>query len=563
MNVRGKHIEASAEYRRIAALPRRAPTISDELLTQLTNTLRHPSGTMQLRPVQGLALHDIGTTGGLTAPIRVGGGKTLITLLAPYVLQARRPLLLLPAALMAKTDRERRELMRHWLIPRNIKMMSYQALGRTGAAKELELYAPDLIIADEGHRLKNPRAACTRRVTRYMDAHPETKFIILSGTLIKHSLRDFAKACGWSLKQGAPVPLDHGEIDDWSDALDEKVNPLTRIKPGVLGHDVADARAWFQNRMLETPGVVSTPGDQVACSLVISALEFPVSASTEANFVKLRGEWATPDGWTYSMATDIWRHARELALGMHYVWEPRPPDAWLDARKAWAKFVREQIKNSMYSKAPLDSELQVVNAVDRGELDDTGLLRTWRDIKNTFTINSKPVWHDDSALKACEAWMATHHGIVWCEHTFFAEELAARTGAPYYGSKGEDRHGNPIENEKGDRSVVASVAANGTGRNLQAFHENLITSLQPGADTNEQLLGRTHRDGQEADEVTVDVLLACAEHMDAWHKARMDAQMHLDVLGQPQKLLLADCDWPADRHGTNPDAPGRWDKTIS
>jgi len=559
VNLSGHSIRATAEYQRIAALPRRRPDIDPELVAKLTAALRHPNGTMLLRPVQALALLDIGVTGGLLGPIRVGGGKTLISLLAPHVLQSKRPLLLLPAALLKKTHDEMRELMKHWLIPRHIKMMSYQALGRAGAAEELERYRPDLIVMDEGHRVKNPKAACTRRVTRYMEAHPETRVVIMSGTLIKHSLRDFARGAAWGLKAGAPVPREWDELEGWADALDEKVNPLSRVAPGVLGSDVSAARDWFRARLLETPGVVSTPGDQVACSLLVTGTLAPVNQVTEANFIKLRGEWATPDGWTYSMATDIWRHARELALGLHYVWDPRPPDEWLDARKAWSQFCRKVIKDSMYSDSPLDSELQVVNAIDRGDLEDEDMtLVRWRATKDTFTINSKPVWHDDSALKVCAEWMAQHKGIVWCEHKFFADELSRMTGAPYFGSKGEDRKGNAIEREKGDRPVIASVAANGTGRNLQMFSQNLITSLQPGADTAEQLIGRTHRDGQEADEVTVDILVMCAEHEDAWQKLRADAQMHEQVMGQPQKVLLADLDWPTPQRGT-----ARWERTVN
>ena len=164
-----QEVKHSDELRRILALPRRS--LDDpqwvDLAEEMTEILRTPNGTMRLRPIQAMALHDIGVVGGLFAPIGVGEGKTLITLLAPFVLGAERPLLLLPASLIRKTERERRELAKHWLVS-DVQMVSYEMLGRVQAASLLDRIKPDLIIADEVHKLKNRKAAVTRRVARYM-----------------------------------------------------------------------------------------------------------------------------------------------------------------------------------------------------------------------------------------------------------------------------------------------------------------------------------------------------------------------------------------------------------
>jgi hypothetical protein len=197
--------------------------------------------------------------------------------------------------------------------------------------------------------------------------------------------------------------------------------------------------------------------------------------------------------------------------------------------------VREVLSHSR----TLDTELQVANAVDAGRLDKDALEK-WRAIRDTFTINPKPVWHDDSALRACEHWMKKHHGIVWCEHRFFAHELSRRTGAHYYGADGLNGAGESITLVKPGKPIIASVAANGTGRNLQMFHENLITSCPSGPSIMEQLLGRTHRDGQTADEVVVDILIGAREQYESFHKALEGARAAADTIGASQKLLLAD-----------------------
>jgi len=552
---RGGALSRSPEFVRIDRLPRRQDTVPPAGLTErLTELLRTDGGTMSLRPIQAQALYELGERGGLFGPIRVGGGKTLLSLLAPYILDAKRPVLLLPASLIEKTQRAMRELSKHWLIPRTIRILSYEGLGRIAAADTLSLWRPDLIVADEAHRLKNRRAGVTRRVVRYMHEHPDTRFVAISGTMMRHSIKEFAHLIRWTHgADGAPVPRTEGEVDEWACALDAKVNPMSRRDPGPLlewtpegaedEDEITRARRGFHRRLVETPAVVSTGGEQVSCSLYVRGLPYTVQAVTQENFRTLRTAWETPDGWAFSEAVELWAKAKELALGFHHVWDPRPPPEWLEARREWAAFVRETLSSSR----TLDTELQVANACAAGDLDDHAYI-AWREIRDTFKINPKAVWHDDSALDACAAWMRAGPGIVWCDHVFFARELARRTGAPYYGAKGEDSRGNKIpelgESGTGKGVIIASVAANSTGRNLQAWSRNLITSCPSGAPTWEQLLGRTHRDGQEADEVTADVLVGCSEHLDGWLAALEGARNARDTLGDSQKILDADAVFP-------------------
>src|SRR5262249_13680283 len=139
-----------------------------EMARRLTQELRVPGGTLELRPVQAIALTEIRACGGLLAPIRVGAGKTLISLLAGSVVGARRPVLLVPAKLRDKTERDMRAARRHFRVPPNLQVVSYELMGRVNQAELLEEIKPDLLICDEVHRIKNPRAAVTKRVMRYL-----------------------------------------------------------------------------------------------------------------------------------------------------------------------------------------------------------------------------------------------------------------------------------------------------------------------------------------------------------------------------------------------------------
>ncbi len=523
---------------------------------------------MTLRPVQALALHDIGVYGGGFLPVGVGEGKTLISLLASYVLGATKPMLLLPAGLIENAERARRALSEHWLIPTNIRLHSIELLGCAQAERELDEYNPDALVVDEVHRLKNLRAACTRRVARFMAKHSGTPFVGMSGTVMGRSILEFAHILWWSLKQGTPLPATRHELEEWASALDElrpgQYGDVCSLEPGALlelcsaedrGPDaVTTARRGFRRRLVETPGVVATAGDgeRVDCSIYVRAKTYKVSPITDQHFRTLRGDardrvvypgWQRPDGKVFEQGVEVWSCARQLALGFHYEWSPPPPPEWMAARKAWSAYVRAVLERSR----KYDSPLVVVNAIDAGRLPDAGgVLEKWRAVRGAYKPNTVVVWHDDSALRTCAEWMKTP-GIVWTEHDLFARRLAADTGCPYYGAGGLDAQGRYIEDGDPKHAIIASIDANSDGKNLQhKWWRNLVTSPPEGAKVWQQMIARTHRPGQTADEVVVDVLVGCREHVKAWRNAVSSTHAVRDTVGGTPKLLLADVTFPSD-----------------
>lgn len=560
-------VRLNDELRRIERLPRRLwDDIADNLADELTEILKTPRGTMRLRAEQAVALCEIGTIGGLFGPLRVGSGKTLISLLAPVVAFSVRPLLLVPASLVDKTKRDEAVLRLHWRLPPWIRVVSYEWLGRVQAAEALDAYEPDLIIADEVHRLKNPSAAVTRRVRRYMANKPDTKFVGMSGTVTKRSILDFAHILKWShAPAAAPIPQRHGDLQLWADALDERKGQVRRANPGALmvlcndderaawlGNPRRTARLAFRRRLVETPGVVATKETPIDASIRVRGVEPPASKAVDEAFARLRYRWETPDGWPIADGLAMFRHARELALGFYYIWNPRPPRYWLEARKTWAAFVRRTLRHSR----KLDSELQV-----RQRFGNSSECVEWLAVRDDFEPNTEPRWIDDSVVDFCAKWARNNCGIVWSEHTCFAERLSSVSGLSYYGRKGRNANGCMIESHKPGHALVASIASNSTGRNLQAWHRNLIVSMPANGMQTEQLFGRTHRDGQQADEVLFDVLVSCAEHVGAFWQARRDSEFVLDATGSPQKILVADIDVATADSIAFRDGP-RWDKEL-
>lgn len=534
-------VQDSTELQRILDVPRRVwePDQAATLASQLTAALRTTAGTWNLRPVQAIALFEASRMRGLFAPIRVGGGKTLLSGLLPTVLGARRPMLLLPAHLREKTLAEFEELRIHWRIPPHVWITSYQELGRAAAAERLEEILPDAILADECHYLKNRQAAVTKRVARYMKAHPSTAFCGMSGTVTKRSISDFAHLTWWALKSTNPVPEDFPTLQEWMRALDVNVAPHRRLAPGALtALGSGPIREEFRDRLTQSPGVVATQEPPLPIQLTVRSTVLTAPAEVDTAFHRLRTRWVTPDGWEIADGIAVWRHAREFSSGFFYKWDPRPPRDWQDARRGWMSAAREILGNN---RRNLDSELQAREAVRAGLYPwATPFLEEWERIKDTFEPNTVPVWVSDHAVQYALQWARQNpQGIVWVEHRATGERLAD-LGLPYYGRQGIDhRTGQRIENHRGG-ACVASVVACGTGRNLQHFRQNLIMSAPPNGAQWEQLLGRTHRDGQEAEEVTVEVLMGSREDVAGFWRAVDDSAYMESMTGQAHKLVHAD-----------------------
>lgn len=559
----GRSVTRSAELSRIMGIPRRLWESEDigELTAKLTQYLKTPSGKMELRQIQAVALKECYEVGGILGPIPVGEGKSLISFLAPVLCEKKRPLLLIPAKLKGKTERELKNYSEHFKTHPNLKIMSYELLSRERGQKEFLEFAPDMIIADESHRLKNTKAACTKRVMRWMKENPDTVHIALSGTITSKSIMDYAHYLRWALKDNAPIPSGWRETKEWSLALDENLPfEWERFLPGALmflgtkdeqqqyhncmGGSLQLARQVYGRRLTETPGVVAVKNTKsIGSSLYIETKLFQQPDIVRDHMKVLRETWQTPDGVDIMEAPVFWMYARQYACGFYYKWTKQPPKEWLTARKAWASFVRKVIVNN---RRGLDTQQDVANAVLRGEYEDVPEYDNWRAIRDSFDEAKEAVWLSDSLVNYCSEWMKENEGIVWVEHIAFGDRLAELTGLPFYHS-GNDKRAAWLHDEHGPReydTVILSHEAFGEGFNLQRkWSKNLIASIKPNAKILEQTIGRTHRQGQTADEVTFDILMKCLEDWEGFHSIIDQSKYVVNSTQQTQKILSADIEY--------------------
>jgi hypothetical protein len=449
-----------------------------------------------------------------------------------------------------KTTRAITALRPHWRLPPFITIKTYEWLGTRNAKTYLTDTHPDVIVCDEGHRIRNLKAARTRVVKRYAEAR-HVSFVIVSGTLIDKRLNDFAHLSRWALKEGSPVPRKYNTIAHWGGAVDHDAS----IPPGVLGAwcDANESvREAYQRRVVSTPGVVATDQGLVGVALNGFAWRTPIPPVLVEALDTLRKTWTLPDGYTVTDPLEYYRKARQLTLGVYYRWREQPPEAWREARLDWGRVVRHACRYLQGPTGlPFDSEKDVALAIVNGHLDKDIVaaefrLNTkqtyehWRDWRPRFIPNIEHVWVTDDVIKQLIEFASVEPTLVWVEPQSGGVAVGLRMhalGLPYYGAKQCTPEGKHILDADPTRSMALSIEACGEGLDLQPWQRTLVSAPVPNANKWEQFLGRNHRSGQTADEIDVYVAQLAAHHEESWVKALHHAMFLREMTGQQQRLL--------------------------
>lgn len=596
-----KDVEPGPEYLRIRGLPRRpipsqhsaeAQELADLLYERLAKTADPYPG--RPRTIAALSLREAWENRGAFMMLRVGSGKTWCAAMMPVLLSdlpGERPLYVCPAKMEGPVHLEFSKFSKDWhtLDAHAYPIVSYEKLSSPKSGEVLddqgnvlkkswiELYAPTILILDESHMCANTGATVTKRINAYLEKFPNTVVVAMTGTPFKTSIKDAQHIMRWCLKDKAPLPNEFLEREMWASYLDAKKGIGPRCGVGALydllgdeEKELYDNNEWVDEqrsivrravgrRILETPGVIGTQDPPLDTLLTVEEWG-PEEDSTLADAIAdLRATWKLPDGTEFADGMEFARHINTLSMGFYNVWDPSPSDEYREARNGWAKWCRKMIK---YNRKGIDSEARMKAAVRQGIYDSEGKLEAWEAAVEEYRAENKPlleppsvpVWVSDECIEACRRWIDEHNGLIWVNYIGLGERLAEKLGIPYYGEKGIDKKTNVyIEKHRGG-AAVASLAANGTGKNLQfLWHENLWL-CPPG----EQSLGRTHRAGQRSPVVRNWVYLGCAEHLKSYYAAKSTkAKFAEDMTLSPQKLRYAQTSMPR-MHDLEERGGARW-----
>jgi len=527
----------------------------------VTDLYRRPNGKMRLRESQSQALHDAALARGGLYPIGVGWGKTLISQLVGVALKAKRPVVLLPAPCEAQFWRDYQNYGKHFTVHPNLQVLTYSKLQVASGRDALKTIAPDLIIADEAHNLRNLRSARCQRVHRYLKTQHEAgnpvMFVCLSGTLTSKGLRDYAHLAKWALRSNAPVPSDPHEVILWSMVLDAGTQPkpeeLSHMAPLVrhympgLAVTQEACRAVYAERLTSTLGVVATKDSSaIGCSLILTERKVAIPPVIAAALDHVTSTWSLPSGeQEFSDAMTLAGANKQIAQGFYYKWDwedGKPDDSdkeWIEMRKRWARAVRAQLARETDG---LDSELLVTNAVRWSINHDKlhpGLLplvvvawKMWEPFSKIKPPPTVAVWLDDFLIQDALAWAAEQKEpcIIWYGDTAVGAALA-KAGLPVFGQGTE----MPLK----AITCAASYNVHGTGKNLQPWRNQILLDPPSSGQSWEQILGRTHRQGQTADTVDFHFYRHTREFTRAIESAKQSATYIESTTNTPQRLIYA------------------------
>jgi hypothetical protein len=462
-----------------------------------------------------------------------------------------------------------------WLVPGRptLHVVAFSELSGSRATDLLDRLRPDVVIVDEAHSVRNRTAARTKRFRRFVEKH-QPRVFAWSGTLTSRSLKDYADLSNFALGDGSPVPLHWPTVEEWAGHLDPSD---FRSPPGRLhqfGDGAAgDVRSGYARWVVETSGVVSS-GDTASCqaSLVISERLLEAPAVIKEHLAALEASWERPDGEALVDAMSVGRCARELSCGFYYRWRwPRKEpveviEKWLKARKEWHKELREKLK---LSRPHMDSPLLCAKAAIRWykgythvERDEAGaeLERRvvppkstqgplpvwpsicwpdWEAVRDSAKPETEPVWLDSFFVDDAVNWLEEGPGVFWYEFAGLAQRISqvarARKLPLVFAGPGAEGD-RAIQLLGGQERVLASIRAHGTGKNIQCHSRACVGNPPSSGSDWEQLLGRHHRAGQTADEVSFQTYRHTEVVQRAVERARDLSEYIQDSFGAKQRL---------------------------
>lgn len=554
--------------RRLPSDTERAVSVSradDELFADAlarASSFHIEESCVRLRPIQLHALAVLGTMRGLLGAIGVGHGKTLVAILGARMVGARRPVVMVPPALRETFFSEYKQFGAHFQLP-HIELIAYSRLSRPEGWDLLNALEPDYIFADEAHCLRHPGSARTRRLLRYLDQHPEVVFAAASGTLTARSLRDYAHLAKYALGQGSPLPLLSSHLDCWANVLDSDGRPsptdwkcveplLDKYGPpnhqrlrGITKRDMA--RGAYRELLTTTAGVVTTEDESAPCSLLIHCLSEPAPPAEILDALKCVMEGTSPNGEeAFEDDTAVWRAARQVSAGFYYRWAweltegGRIDHEWLEARARWSRWVRRELETS--AADGYDSPALIKRKIEEDITKAPSLayssrihaaLADWMKVSGRDVPPTVPVWLSYYLVDAVTEEVRKHDEpvLVWYETKAMGEALAETTGWPMHGP-GDPPGGPP-------QTCLVSIAAHHKGLNLQAWRLSLVVEPPSSGQVWEQLMGRTHRAGQTADEVEVFTFVGPKPFASAFASAREKAAYAAATTGGRMKLVFA------------------------
>lgn len=346
--------------------------------------------------------------------------------------------------------------------------------------------------------------------------------------------------------------------------------------------------AWhaFRLRLVLSPHVVSTTDDDIGVSLNFDRFETTVRIPREVqeywnevqsgiDIIPMSERKPDPDGTPFipmQLPTPMQRHAifTQLSAGFFY-WYKFPDNLsqedvdltrqWLEARRNERRAMSAFLSNT--NIPGLDSPFLVGSSMKNHGAKQTGdhfLYHHWLEWKRIDGEMARRgieperhiEWLSDDKVESVMLWISKvqreekrHGGIIFVQSRALGERLFARIQRDLgvdsvLRALGGDKTTSEIINPKNrNKYIVGSFGSIADGLNLQYHQRMLMAQIPPSARALQQAVGRIHRTGQKADEVTVDWLMNTEfEEQELWLKLQ-DTAFAGSATPQSYKALQA------------------------
>lgn len=518
--------------------------------------LTKPWATWELRDNQAQALYTIRRMNGAVVPLDVGEGKTLVATLAGKVLDANKVAILLPKPLEREFWNEYERYKEHFWVHENITLVPYSTLSSRKQADILDTLQPDLIIADEAQALFNTESARTRRFLHYMGEHPETKFVPMTGTFFRDSIKNAAHLVFLALRHNSPIPLTAGHLEAWSNCLDVGKEPT--VQESNLFYKLHDAftvprrpdlhRRAFHLRFSSSEGVVATDSPVELPPIHIDYLTSPsIPREIREALISIRDTNETPDGEQVIIDEEqMHTIEKRLSAGFFYKWDWEAiggyDEEWVMRRKTWGKALRQELA---YNARPgYDTPLFIANKLDRDLAARPALANSsqlhwsrayWNEVSDRPAPPNKTVWISNFFVDYVREVLRAESRpwIAWYSSTALYEVFTRWPWKVFGAGSSFPKEG------RGSYNAFASINVHRAGVNLQDWSRMFV--IEPPSDgiIMQQMLGRLHRTGQK--ETVYCSMWAHSPHYNrAIEKAREKALYRQEMESIPQKLLLGE-----------------------
>lgn len=370
------------------------------------------------------------------------------------------------------------------------------------------------------------------------------------------------------------------QLVDWSRMHGH--DPYTKATMQLTTQEAT--RDAFRYRLNTSPGVVATSDSSVDCSLIIAWSEPPRPKSADADKLaelmkRVVQDMRTPDGDVIDYGMHTYKWLWELSGGFYnsliwptvaelrttHVQRGKPiteaeAEALLQGAKRHHELLQEYHKHlraflDTRHQPGCDSPMLVAQEIVRQLDGSKPRFRLNPDMVDAYQIQRDAAFDDlptrrrvpvrvcDYKIRSAVEWCRHHApqnkgpgGFVWFHHPeighWISESLVAEKIEHTLALAGQ----NDAPFKEG--LVVASYA-HATGKNLQHQNRNLVVELRREAAVMEQMLGRTHRAGQLADDVRADVFVSNGFDLALFNALLRDSDYIQSTTGMMQRLCYA------------------------